>query len=257
MLSTPRGRRLAAGAAAASLLGLFLMLPPSERESRAPPHTHTEKVSGGAEPLEVYAFPRGLRPQHLDIVDEGSFEKNGTLPLHEAHLRGYLHRGAWVFVADSAGLLLFVRRAETMRTCPGKWGPVGEHHKPGEDAEQNAIRCIREELGPRIVGHLRVSQNLTEHALYYYRRYDDGREDKQATNIWLFILDSQHTILPFEFDDEVSGTKWISVEEVITWAQERPADFCHESITKLLAFCLVPLQQQMRQHLPGSLSGRP
>jgi 8-oxo-dGTP diphosphatase len=63
---------------------------------------------------------------------------------------GYPHEFAGVLLVDPRGRLLLQERDEHPAIDPEKWGLVGGHLEPGEDAETGAHRELEEETGVRL-----------------------------------------------------------------------------------------------------------
>lgn len=168
--------------------------------------------------------------------------------IDEAHRKGYVHAGHVVAIVDAAGLMLFLRRADTLVTCPGTWSTLGEHAVEGEDLGGAVRRAVWEELGVVIVDDgdgdgdsgnvgdhsatdsgatetVEVSiRNMTEHPLYYIRHYgpsNANRIDRQPTYLWLVQLrTANHADVAWKFDDEVADHKWITMDEFEAWLAE-------------------------------------
>jgi 8-oxo-dGTP pyrophosphatase MutT (NUDIX family) len=62
----------------------------------------------------------------------------------------YPHEFAGVLLVDPRGRLLLQERDEHPAIDPDKWGLVGGHLEPSEDAETGAYRELEEETGVRL-----------------------------------------------------------------------------------------------------------
>jgi 8-oxo-dGTP diphosphatase len=80
----------------------------------------------------------------------------------------YPHEFAGVLLVDPDGRLLLQERDANPAIDPDKWGLVGGHLDPGEDAEAGAYRELEEETGVRLrAGELRFWREFEVfHAAY-------------------------------------------------------------------------------------------
>ena len=112
--------------------------------------TSNAKQAGSPhEEIPIYTWPPSIskEPEHLEGIDPETLIPTGFHSIDTAHRQGLLHTGHVLYVMDSAGMILLLKRSNDVVTCPGTWSLLGEHAERGEDAIESAIRGIREELG--------------------------------------------------------------------------------------------------------------
>ena len=85
-------------------------------------------------------------------------------------------------VRDSDGKLLLLQRGTQLKTCAGTWGFLGEHMHTGEDPQTAVKRALDEELGTQIREH-HVASLFNVSTLWYTQVYDDGRSERQVSEI--------------------------------------------------------------------------
>jgi isopentenyldiphosphate isomerase len=85
-------------------------------------------------------------------------------------------------VRDSDGKLLLLQRGTQLKTCAGTWGFLGEHMHTGEDPQTAVKRALDEELGTQIRQH-HVASLFNVSTLWYTQVYDDGRSERQVSEI--------------------------------------------------------------------------
>lgn len=109
-------------------------------------------------------------------------------------------------------------------------------------------RGLREELGPDILKHIRVSHNLTAGYRWYYRDYGGGRIDRQVTSAWFVLLDVPHGSIDLVVDDEVAETKWMPTGEWLDWLDKVPLAFCHQTVSTLLQAIRPALVEELKSN---------
>mmetsp|Transcript_20841 Transcript_20841/g.46270 ORF Transcript_20841/g.46270 Transcript_20841/m.46270 type:complete len:315 (-) Transcript_20841:971-1915(-) len=214
--------------------------------------TNNVEQAGSHEEIPIYTWPAAIseEPDHLDFIDFDTLIPTGFHSIDLAHREGLLHTGHVLYVMDSAGMLLLLKRSNEVVTCPGTWSLLGEHAERGEDAIESAIRGLREELGLSAVSFVkgefentwsaefepngtkrrrttnspRANISLaTKLPLYYIRFYgprSDDRIDRQLTYLWIVQFSEPQRKLDFKFDHEVKDHKWLSVEDLAGWLSE-------------------------------------
>eukprot|EP00960_Hanusia_phi_P051092 760593-Hanusia_phi.AAC.6 len=215
------------------------------------------------EEIGVYQLANGVNePNHLSLIPSRYLFPNGSMPIHQAHTLGLPHRGkfcvhdceraltmasgVWIHLVDKDGKILVLKRTSALKTCPGKWGCVGEHQKEGEDPKTLVDRALLEELGTNFRDKVKRHTNITSNPVWYFRQYNDGRRDRQLTWMWLVQLKdaaSRVTIYP---DAEVDEYKWVPIKELIRWIETTDSDFCHETVTSLMKFGLNRLLEVLQ-----------
>jgi isopentenyldiphosphate isomerase len=229
--------------------------------------TNHHRASASNEDLTVYRLPEKFKdPSHLTPIDPSILIELGTESIDAAHRNGILHTGGILFVMDVAGKFLVMKRSSSVVTCPDTWSIVGEHSIVGEDANSLPIRALDEELGLVASDVGAAIQNLTEHPLYYIRKYgarNGNRIDRQVTYLWLVTLPKSQQEINWRLDHEVADKKWISLEVFDHWLQADEAndaafnesneekegddgppngDFCHRTIRSLLRLGITRLK---------------
>ena len=198
--------------------------------------SRTSSLPNNNEDLPIFVLPPALFPKdpaHLTAINPSFLIPRGIHPSDIAHRNGLLHEGHVLFVMDSSGLFLFLKRAGSVVTCPNTWSVLGEHSIVGESVRESVVRALEEELGLVATtatestnnvadeGKIMVSiQNVTQFPLYYIRHYgarNDNRIDRQLTYIWLVRLSKQKGEIRWKFDEEVADHKWISLKEFDSW----------------------------------------
>ena len=81
--------------------------------------------------------------------------------------------------------------------------------------------------------------SLTEKPLFYYRDYgseNSNRIDQQLTYLWYVQLSEPGEVIEesMTIDMENSKLMWLSLAEVAKWIDDKPADFCHQTIIDLI-----------------------
>lgn len=257
----------------------LLQLQPTNTSSIATTTTHQSN-----EYLSIYKLQPSFinEPSHLTPIDQSTLILQGNQPIDSAHRNGYLHTGACLFVMDSAGRFLFLKRSPSVVTCPDTWSILGEHSNVGEEAKDVPVRALEEELGLVVsvndngddvstgkgVNDERIAvtiQTLTDNPLYYIRHYgarNDNRIDRQLTYLLLVKLPRRQEDIKWKLDNEVANHKWITLSEMETWlkgdskydepigqwketSDDGPAngEFCHRTIRTLYQLGVDRLKQ--------------
>lgn len=226
---------------------------------------HHAAATSNEEDLTVYQLPERFRePTHLTPIDPAVLIEMGTESIDSAHRKGLLHIGGILYVMDAAGKFLLMKRSSSVVTCPDTWSIVGEHSIGGEDAGNLPIRALEEELGLDASYIGATIKNLTEHPLYYIRKYgarNGNRIDRQLTYLWLVKLPKRQQEIDWRLDHEVADKKWITLELFDHWLQADEAndstvnesneedddgppvgDFCHRTIRSLLRLGIARLK---------------
>ena len=128
------------------------------------------------------------------------------------HANGLLHRAVHIFVFNAAGELFLQRRSMTKDSAPGKWvSSCSGHVDSGENYDFAACRELGEEIG--LYDPEQLEPLFKESAC-------------EATGnefVWVYRCFSEG---PFKLDpEEVMGGKWIGLDELNLWVEERPRDF--------------------------------
>ena len=183
--------------------------------------------------LMVYDFADGIaEPTHLAPINVTEYlvPRSNLYLIDEVHLEGLIHFGAWIWISDSDGKVLVLKRGPHLVTCPNSYGLLGEHTLGRESPSQTWHRAITEELGASMLRYIKSVKLLHEVPLYYYRDYGEhnsNRIDRQLTYLWWIRMDRSGKFLPLKLDSEVSHHDWIDTETLQMWFYE-----AHENIAR-------------------------
>lgn len=171
------------------------------------------------------AARRAGMPALISIHERALHSLGRSVRIGEAHTRGLLHRGVWLFVLDGLGRILLLKRTATVVTCPSAWGLVGEHCAVAEPWEATGRRALTEELGlsDTIADRIQVRQLgapliiRTDYAVEGGAARDRvlGRKaDLQVTAILAATLPrgAEHGL---RFDTDVADTRWVQSEDIL------------------------------------------
>ena len=212
-------------------------------------------------------------PSHGDVVDPNALIRtrddkpfdqsdNGlSFPIDEVHKEGWPHVGTWAFVTDNEQRLLLQKRGPAMVTCPNSWTLQGEHcnaHQGEEIQPELAVnRGLKEEIGDFIMQHIVREENLMKDMkalpAFFSNEYETSlghRVDRQFTYLWYvqlnvsgdFVVNEMLKLNSYDHD-EVAEMKWISVPELETLLQQRPDQFCHNTVISLLSLGIPELKK--------------
>lgn len=128
------------------------------------------------------------------------------------HRERLMHRAVHVFVFNGAGQLFLQRRSMNKDSAPGKWvSSCSGHVDSGEDYDTAAPRELQEEIG------LANPEGL-ERVFKESPCPQTGHEF-----VWVYRCISNG---PFTLDpEEVSEGKWVDIDALNHWVEERPRDF--------------------------------
>jgi len=128
------------------------------------------------------------------------------------HRDGLLHRAVHIFVFNRSGQLYLQRRSMTKHSAPGKWvSSCSGHVDSGEDYDTAAIRELGEEIG------------LHEPADFQRVFKEPACAPTGNEFVWVYRCLSEG---PFTLDpEEVSDGRWVDLEALDRWIEERPRDF--------------------------------
>lgn len=152
-----------------------------------------------------------MKEELFDVVDtEDRVLRTETRV--KVHADRLLHRAVHIFVFNEAGELYLQRRSMTKDSAPGKWvSSCSGHVDSGEDYDFAARRELGEEIG--LYDPVDLEPVFKESAC-------------EATGnefVWVYRCFSEG---PFVLDpEEVMEGKWIGLDELDQWVEERPRDF--------------------------------
>ena len=137
----------------------------------------------------------------------------------KCHLpNGKLHRAFSALVFNGEGKLLLTKRSESKMLWPNDWdGTVASHPRESETYVSSAERRMPEEIG---IGCKVSYVNKFE----YHVPYKDIGSENEICGILIGMIDSfdnSHLI-----KDEISGTKWISPDELKNELERNKDAYC-------------------------------
>ncbi|KAG8465907.1 hypothetical protein KFE25_005477 [Diacronema lutheri] len=262
------------GAAMILILPFHLCARAADAASEPPVELYALRLGARARAIKAFGDAADL-PDLREIGDDALRSLGRAVPIGEAHSRGLLHRGVWLFVRDARGRVMLMRRSERTVTCPSAWSLVGEHSTVGETWKQTARRALTEELGvpASLVPH-RV-ELLGMPVLFRCDYLADGgwlggagrKMDLQATAL-LSVRLPDGVLSLLRFDADVAETRWTTLPSLArlvrlsdarvdgprraaaTGRVSAPSNgtrFCNWRIRALLALALGRLQRHDRE----------
>lgn len=152
----------------------------------------------------------------LILVDDNDRE-TGTMGKQEAHVRGLKHRAFSLFIFNDRDELLLQRRALDKYHTPGLWtNTCCSHPRTGETTEEAAHRRLMEEMG--------FDTHLTPVFTLNYRvAFPDGIIENEYDHVFLGRYSGKPVLNPLE----VQEVRWLSMDEIRTWARMDPDQFTH------------------------------
>ncbi len=150
-------------------------------------------------------------PELFDVVDAEDTVLRSEMR-SVVHRDKLMHRAVHVFVFNAAGQLYLQRRSLTKDSAPGKWvSSCSGHVDSGEEYDTAAPRELAEEIG------------LTEpKGLKRVFKESPCKQTGQEF-VWVYHCEAEG---PFTLDPvEVSDGKWIDLDALNAWIEQRPRDF--------------------------------
>ena len=133
----------------------------------------------------------------------------------DVHRQGALHRAFSVFAFNAAGELLLQRRALSKYHSGGLWtNTCCGHPRPGEATEDAARRRLFEELGM-------TCGKLVPGGVYRYRAEIMDLVENELDHLLL----TEVSDTPRPNPDEVVEWRFIALDDLSSWLDERPQDF--------------------------------
>ena len=159
-------------------------------------------------------FPYRTTVQKSELFDVVNAEDTVLRVAESAvvHREQLMHRAVHVFVFNAAGQLYLQLRSLNKDSAPGKWvSSCSGHVDSGEDYDAAAPRELAEEIG------------LTEPSgLERIFKVSPCKQTGQEF-VWVYRCRAEG---PFILDpEEVSDGKWIDLDELNAWIEQRPRDF--------------------------------
>ena len=146
----------------------------------------------------------------FDVVDSDD-RVIGVARRGVVHAQGLLHRAVHILVLNAEGQVFLQQRSMEKDSHPGKWDSSASGHlDSGEGYPAAAVRELREELGIEIdrldqISALPASEATGWEFVRVYRTHHEGP----------FVL----------HPEEISGGKWIPLDELDKWINEEPTAF--------------------------------
>jgi len=156
--------------------------------------------------------------EYVILVDEND-NPIGEEEKMKCHLpNGKLHRAFTALIFNNEGKLLLTKRSEGKMLWPNDWdGTVASHPRESETYVSSAERRMPEEIG---IGCKMNYVNKFE----YHVPYKDIGSENEICGILIGMIDSfdnSHLI-----KDEISGTKWISPDELKNELERNMDAYC-------------------------------
>ena len=150
----------------------------------------------------------------------------GYGPRAEAIKNALIHRIARVFLFNSKGELLIQKRSDSHASLPGRWDQSAAGHvDEGEDYAHAAERELHEEVG---VGNVPLQESVK----FYSEETDEPKVKKRFNVLFVGNYDGASKIDNYE----VSDTRWISLDDLQRWMNDKPEDFTQGFIKCLEAY---------------------
>lgn len=129
------------------------------------------------------------------ILVDGQDKYLGVMEKLEAHQKGVLHRAISVFIVNSNGEWLLQQRAPEKYHSGGQWSNACcSHPRPGENADDAAIRRLQEEMG--LTAPLEKLFHFT-----YRESMDHGLTEHEFDHVYFGKTDKVPIIDPAEVQD--------------------------------------------------------
>jgi isopentenyl-diphosphate delta-isomerase len=139
----------------------------------------------------------------------------GTIDKMEAHRQGVLHRAFSIFLLNDNNELLLQQRAYSKYHSGGLWtNTCCSHPMPNEGTGEAAKRRLEEELG--------VAATL-QHIFSFTYKADvgDGLTEHEFDHVYIGKHNGNCTPNP----EEVQAYKYLSLDKVAEWIQQKPEQF--------------------------------
>ena len=156
----------------------------------------------------------------------------------DVHVKKQLHRAFSVFVFDwKSRKMLIQKRAEGKYHSGGKWSNACcSHPRKGEIMEEALPRRLQEELGYDMPEKIRIAgfpemnvepskERIYEVGKFRYLAEFDGLAEHEIDHVYVYHPTKEQIEKMQCNPEEISESKWISLEELIDWMSQRPNDF--------------------------------
>jgi len=139
----------------------------------------------------------------------------GAGSIRNAVDKGIPVRISRVFLLNDKNELLLQKRSDSMTSLPGRWDQTaGGHVDVGAGYETAAYQELVEEMGVERV-------ELHEIAYYYSEETDETKTKKRFNKIFIGNYGGEVIINT----EEVADYRWVHIDELREWMQQKPADF--------------------------------
>lgn len=141
--------------------------------------------------------------EQVILVDEHDNEL-GVMEKMQAHREARMHRAFSVFVFNKNNELMLHKRASHKYHSGGLWtNTCCSHPRPGEKAEDAALRRLSEEMG--------FTCPVTKKFHFTYcRKLDNELTENELDHVFIGYFDREPLLNP----EEVEDWKWISKKEL-------------------------------------------
>lgn len=137
----------------------------------------------------------------LDLYDSRKNKINKLLIRETEKVKnGEYKQSVHIWIINSKNEFLLEKRADSMKTNPGKWAFVGGVVDTGETSLEGALRETKEELG------IDIDINQIE-LMFTFKRKED------FVDVWIVRKDIELNKLVLQ-KEEVSDAKWANIEEL-------------------------------------------
>lgn len=170
-----------------------------------------------------------MKNNQVILVDRFDHEI-GVMEKLQAHEEGKLHRAFSVFIFNEKEELLLQQRALSKYHSGGLWtNTCCSHPQPNEKTIDGAHRRLMEEMG------FSTDVDWVGHVLYK-AEFGNGLTEYEFDHVFLGYYDGEIHINP----EEVETYKWVSINELESWIQEKPTDF-----TAWFGLCLEKVKEAL------------
>ncbi len=152
----------------------------------------------------------------VTIVDEDD-HVIGSKDITQAYIDNDIVRISRIFLVNNQGQVLLQKRSDSIERWPGVWDQSAAGHvDKDENYEEAAYREMREELG--ITGD--VVLNKVD---YYFadEELDNNERSRRFNAIFVGTYSDELNPDP----EEVSGTKWLTLDELDKLIEQDPKQF--------------------------------
>lgn len=153
----------------------------------------------------------------FDVLTEAGRRTGVKLPNTDVHARGLWHTSAHIWIYDGQGRVLLQRRSQLSWNYAGKWDISSAGHlSSGETGLAAARRELQEELGITVrPGQLQLMKILRR------APWDTNYNQRHREYQYLYALQLPKDTVFRPNPLEVSGLKWVKLEELLRASADR------------------------------------